>query len=921
MPRSGLALLLLLLVWCGSVGAVESAPLDRDELRLPLATYLYALEDRKGDLTLDDVSRMPDSAFAASPGDQVKNMGKSTSAWWFKAQLNNSRDHALNGFLEVDYSGLDNVQLYQLQASGETRVQQAGDGYPFDQRAVPVRNFWFPASLPPGTTTLYLRVQTTSTVFMPVYFSTYAASAGYQERTTLVNGAFYGVLLGMFFYNLFLLTSLREKAYVWYLVYIVNTLLYGLSFDGYLFELLPNALRLESAAIYLLTFLHCITSTQFSRQFLHTREHFPRVDQALCGVITLCTAGIFAYPVMTLGNWATLSAITLLAVSAGLLLTGIHAVRKGVRYGSYYLLAWSVLLVSIILVTGGSLGFHVAGDYASALVKLGVCIELITLAIGLADRINLLKRDGQRSLQAAAEAFTQSQAKSRFLAKMSHEIRTPLNGVLGMLHLLRDTSLDRTQRFYLETISSSGSALMAVINDILDYARIESGKLSIEIIEFDLDALVSETLSLFTAQSLEKRLRLYLSIDGGVPRYVQSDPTRLKQVLMNLLSNALKFTGEGHVELAVSRRDTRQGSVLVFSVSDSGIGIRDKSFDVLFDSFTQGDSSTTRRYGGSGLGLAISKELVQLLGGDIEARSTPGKGTRFSFDVPLRLGESRDDEILDLLKGRTALLTSLDGKGLDALSRLLERWGMRIGRCHHPDGLLTQLDSFAAAPLLVLMAPWPGSAEHWLDTLRPRLEIGQRVLLLCPPLQCDLLPSNEGLRLLSLAQPLTIPPLRDALRELFQERRSESRESPEQALPTPTQKPCVMVAEDNPVNQLVVQGFLKKRGYQVRVVANGVEAVNEYLRGPDAVQLILMDCEMPEMDGFEATRRIREVEARQHWQPVPIVALTAHILDEHRQLGRDAGMNDFLGKPLNSTLLYETLERFLPGDAPLAQQP
>ncbi|MFP6863144.1 response regulator, partial [Pseudomonas sp.] len=265
------------------------------------------------------------------------------------------------------------------------------------------------------------------------------------------------------------------------------------------------------------------------------------------------------------------------------------------------------------------------------------------------------------------------------------------------------------------------------------------------------------------------------------------------------------------------------------------------------------------------------------------------------------------------------LLTSLDGLGLDALSRLLGRWGMRTERCQNPVTLLGYLEDFAAPPLLVLMAPWPGSIQHWLESLRPLLQPGQRVLLLCAPEQCQQLPNSAGLRLLGLPQPVAINALRSALLELYEEPRIvEIKTQPKTHTDTGS-TPCILVAEDNPVNQLVVQGFLKKRGYNVRLVTNGLAAFNEYQRDPNATQLILMDCEMPEMDGFEATRQIRRLERQHNLPAVPIIALTAHILDEHRQHGADSGMNDFLGKPLDSAKLYSTLEAYLQPAEPPAQ--
>ncbi len=705
--------------------------------------------------------------------------------WWFHLALTNHTT-ARDWVAQIDVPYLDDVRLHTLRGDGTVWLQRTGDHLPKSQQPLVDRTLVLPLQLEPGEhVELFMRVANEGAVSMPLQIKTHQAFEAARADENLVYGIYFGILLAVLLYNALMLVVIRDPNHLLYVLYVGSFMATMATIFGFgALYFWPESPWWTSRAVPTFTLATSLFILLFTRSFLRLTTGDLR-DRSMRILIVMA---ICLIPACLLLPFSTAMWLVYLFAISGIgwiLFLGIDQILRGNRSARYFMLAWVVLLLTLMLYLLTQVGMLPAVPLTEHGILFGSALEAILLSIALADRFALMRDESIRlqerisaELEIRVIARTREldralQARSEFLTTISHEIRTPMNGVLGITELLLDTELAPRQQEYAKIIQHSGQTLLAIINEVLDYSKIEAGKMTLENIPFRIRDVLGSAVQIFQAEAARKKLLFRTAIAPDVPVEITGDPIRLQQVLNNLLSNAVKFTEDGEIRLAV---DCAANGNLLFSVSDTGIGIDDSIRPHLFEVFNQGDPSVARRYGGTGMGLAISRRLIELMGGSIFFRGNSGRGSTFYFTIPTHA----------------------------------------VTGSH--DSHITTDNSIAARPLRLL------------------------------------------------------------------------------------------IVDDNLVNIQVASGLLQKLGHSVDAVQSGAAAI-ERIFSDTQYDAVFMDCEMPGMDGYAATRTIRERERREQLPHLPIIALTAHAFADKIEACRKAGMDDHLAKPLNLRLLQQVLEK------------
>jgi len=836
-------------------------------------------------------------------------LGRQQGDVWVRFSVHNNSAEMVSAVFNSGDRHVGEIEFYVLDSRGNIIDYDVnGIDYAFSHRALKSTSVVFPLEVGAREyLQIYLKVRSQFIIQISPSLKSYAQFYNQEQISSLVAYTFYGVIIGLMLYNALIWISVREVEFALFVMFVALWGVTTMANDGLIYRIWPYDLlgRYPPWLFYVLCGAAMASTSVFTIVYLRLRAYSPfylwfQYVLAFFGAIVAIGPLLFSLSTVMMLGLTLITMITLVNI-----VTGLMMIRSGSRHAIEYTLAFGIMFV--VYVFAGVSVYGLLENYSDSqfYVRLGLLFPVLLFAVGIGNNMNRTKQETIELQREADVANYAAAFKSRFLATMSHEIRTPMNGVLGMIQMLMGTDLSRRQRQFTEIIDSSGKALLSVINDILDISRLESGEVLLEKSTISLEDLLDECIDVFSALNRSGKLKFNVFIATDTPVYFVGDFSRIRQVVINLLGNAFKFTDDGSVAISVSIEKKTEGLTLVFAISDTGVGIDAKVQQGLFNPFTQADESTSRKFGGTGLGLAICKELVEVMGGEIWVESVLEEGSTFYFQLPyMVMGLELDaDEALttSALSGKSVLVADDDPAFFHTMEMTLTSWGMSVyGASSCATVIPMLLETTIDIMLLDNRLP-DGEAFALLSKVRDLP--GYRALPIVSISAGDDIPADELLAQHGIVNHLIKPMKFRSLRTMLLESLSDAVEANAIVENMDLQGMTVLVVEDNITNQIVIENMLLTLGIVSQVCDDGQQGLERYLKGlqPDnkPFDLVLMDCEMPVLDGYATTRRIREYElAQQAGSKVAIIGVSAHAMEEHKNRALQAGMNLYLTKPL-----------------------
>ncbi|WP_397450111.1 response regulator [Pseudomonas sp. NA-150] len=881
------------------------------------------LLDDQATLQLNDVrSARYLNQFSPIELDQVTAGGRN-SAVWLHYRLAPEKHEQLLRIFAPDVASLD---MYVLDGDTVINHSRAGNDIPRSSRLLPSTDFFLPLPQREATLDVYLRMVSEQQLRPNIVLQSAVASAA-DERQPLLLGLFLGCLAMLILQNITRFAHTRMRSTLWLAACEGMLTLSALLLLNLLAPWLHDWHVAQTPNAYLALMLAALSGLMFAYRFFAPRRSMALnrlllADMVIIGLSCLLVLFVNAMPL----NMITYAMVALASLS--ILFVSTYHWQKGYSPARLFVLAMVIFNLGCLVILPALLGLTMIAPQWLIIILLGVfCVVGLMMSVALSERYRSINEDRFSASRDLAASTAEINAKAEFLAKISHEIRTPMNGVLGMTELLLGTPLSVKQRDYVQTIHSAGNELLTLINEILDITKLESGQIELDDVQFDLNALIEDCLNIFRAKAEQQNVELISFIQPQVPRVISGDPTRLRQTLLSLLENALKKTDEGEVLLVVAL-DSRSGKPrLRIAVQDSGEPLAAKERDALLHAELHSKNFLSTTKLGGNLGLVIARQLIMLMHGEFGIQSGTTQGSTLWLTLPLdpdRLEQPTTD--LDSpLKGARVLVVDDNDTCRKVLVQQCSAWGLNVSAVPSGKEALALLRTKAHLrdyfDVVLLDQNMPGMTGMQLAAkIKEDPSLNHDILLIMltgiSNAPSKIIARNAGIKRI-LAKPVAGYTLKTTLAdELNQRTRGASPVSPPQTINhspiNPVSVPSdfrILVAEDNSISTKVIRGMLGKLNLQPDTASNGEEALQAMKS--QRYDLVLMDCEMPILDGFSATQQLRAWEVGNQRIRTPVVALTAHILTEHKERARQAGMDGHMAKPVELSQLRELIEHWV----------